>query len=316
MASWRDGGMAGERGGAIARWREERRYFLIIIITSLIVIAGQYLSQRAISQTSGKSIVMPSPALDWNSTPQKHFIGIFTDAKSYARRALIRMGYLHIYPKPWVNLELYFVICEKPTSPMMSKLLKLEQFTHRDLLLLDCTENMDEGKTHTYFSYMGSGKGPQGFNYATVMKLDTDAIIHLPRYIERIEGLPKKSIYYGLPQIGFEDYVYMGGYAYTLSMDLCIWIAQSEFAANNTIGFEDRKLATWLLHYNATSNPGELNMVGESESRMWTEFPDPLVNVPPDIIVLHRAKSDEKFITGSFLMLGQVLNPGLADDLL
>ncbi|KAL5866133.1 hypothetical protein ACOSQ3_003647 [Xanthoceras sorbifolium] len=97
---------------------------------------------------------------------------------------------------------------------------------YNDIIILNCTENMDRGKTYTYFS-------------------------SLPHILSRHYDypLPRVDLYYGfvIPCTSMNPYVdYMSGMGFVLSWDIVEWIGVSNIPPNDTLGPEDKLVGKWL----------------------------------------------------------------------
>ncbi|KAH6564781.1 hypothetical protein BASA60_010164 [Batrachochytrium salamandrivorans] len=93
------------------------------------------------------------------NTPKLILVGIFTTADRLQRRALIRETYARLKP---ANIDLVFIF-GRPKTPQYSTMLELEAAVHNDTIMVDCDENMDDGKTYAYFSYVGRTYAPGTF---------------------------------------------------------------------------------------------------------------------------------------------------------
>lgn len=78
------------------------------------------------------------------------FIGVLTVPGNYERRNLIRLAYA-IQPNHTAHIDVKFVFCNV-TKEEDIVLVALEIIRYEDIIILDCAENMDGGKTYTYFS--------------------------------------------------------------------------------------------------------------------------------------------------------------------
>ncbi|CAG8597831.1 9934_t:CDS:2 [Diversispora eburnea] len=61
-----------------------------------------------------------------------------------------------------------------------------------DIVILNITENMNEGKTMEYFNWFAKYRKD---NY--MVKLDDDSFIHLIHYYRDLQDLPRERAYYG-----------------------------------------------------------------------------------------------------------------------
>ena len=132
------------------------------------------------------------------------FVGIFSTAERYDRRALIRATYLNLQPSNQVNV--CFVVGQPP-SIEWEALIALEDRLYHDIMVLDVPENMDDGKTYAYFSALGRKYTQNQFLYAA--KIDDDIWLHLPNLEKtlRVDGIGKrKGSYIGRKVLLFSRY--------------------------------------------------------------------------------------------------------------
>lgn len=153
------------------------------------------------------------------------FIGILTIAETFPKRSLIRMTYLLKRPK---NFDVKFVIC-KPVSKAQFELLALEANMYKDILILDCEENMNSGKTFSFFKTAAEINNKRRKKYDFVMKADDDSFLHLPNLNLLISGpkFPRQRLYFGRYHDD-DPSLWMCGMGYILSSDLVEYIATNE----------------------------------------------------------------------------------------
>ncbi|KAL5973990.1 hypothetical protein ACLOJK_030650 [Asimina triloba] len=191
-------------------------------------------------------------SLSLQSPPQPTFrllIGILTRADLYERRNLLRLVY-GLQSSRNAQVDVKFVFCGLSKEDQMI-LVALEMMLHDDIVILNCTENMNSGKTYTYLSSLpgildGPGPGPA---YDYVMKADDDIYFRLDPLVESLTPLPREDMYYGfvIPCREMNPFGhYMSGMGYVLSWDLVEWIATAEIAKNKTVGPEDMMVGEWL----------------------------------------------------------------------
>lgn len=121
-------------------------------------------------------------------------------------------------------------IIGKP-SRVWSGIINEENRMYSDVITLPIEENMNLGKTYSYFSYMH-----QHHSFDYVMKLDSDAILNLPRLLEVLPIEPEET-YMGRHAVKTN---FMLGYGYILSRDLVDAVAKSSHAKKNQKGPEDQ----------------------------------------------------------------------------
>lgn len=119
----------------------------------------------------------------------------------------------------------------------------LEARAYGDVMLIDCDESPDKGKTYDYFAGLpamlsSGGGGGEGRPYDYVMKVDDDTYLRLDELAETLRRAPREDMYYGagLPFLDKESPPFMLGMGYVLSWDLVEWIAGSDMAKALAIG--------------------------------------------------------------------------------
>ncbi|KAJ9189175.1 hypothetical protein P3X46_000501 [Hevea brasiliensis] len=203
----------------------------------------------------------PSPSNDsiyaFNQTPFAHtkfsiLIGILTRPEKYDRRHLLRLVY-GIQRSPVADIDVKFVFCNL-TKQEQRVFIALEILRFNDIIILNCTENMNNGKTYTYFSSLPHIL-PKRYTY--VMKADDDVFIRLNQLSLSLNPLPRIDLYYGfvIPCSSKNPYVdYMSGMGFLFSWDLVEWIGKSGIPANETQGPEDKLVGKWLKIGNKAKN--------------------------------------------------------------
>lgn len=78
-------------------------------------------------------------------------IGILTRADLHAHRHFLRVVYGAQQPPADVKIHVKFVFC-RLTKIEQRVLISLEILRFDDIIILNCTENMNFGKTYTFFS--------------------------------------------------------------------------------------------------------------------------------------------------------------------
>nr|CAD1823390.1 unnamed protein product [Ananas comosus var. bracteatus] len=125
-------------------------------------------------------------------------VGIITRPEYYERRHLLRMVYsLQQADNNFAaHVDVRFVFCNLSTEEQ-AVFVALEIMCYDDIIILNCTENMDNGKTYNYFSSLPTlFDGDAKYDY--VMKTDDDAFFRLPSLIESLRDKPRSDVYYGL----------------------------------------------------------------------------------------------------------------------
>ncbi|GLJ31954.1 hypothetical protein SUGI_0643230 [Cryptomeria japonica] len=218
-------------------------------------------------------------------------IGILTVADQYERRHFLRMVY-GSQSTVHAKVDVKFVFCNL-TKDDQRILVPLEIMTYNDIIILNCEENMNEGKTYTYLSSLPK----MGLKYDYVMKADDDVYFRIDKLAESLKPLPRTDAYYGyvIPCDKTDPFdKYMSGMGYALSWDLVKWIEESPIAKNNTVGPEDMMVGRWL-------DEGKKAKNRFSNKPAMYDFP--LANPPcshdliPDTIAVHKLKDRERWFT-------------------
>ncbi|XP_058114338.1 uncharacterized protein LOC131257569 [Magnolia sinica] len=199
------------------------------------------------------NITQSNTSIHFQSPPHstlRLLIGVLTRPDHYERRNLLRLVHGIQSPKN-AQVDLKFVFCNL-TKEDQTVLVALEIMHHNDIIILNCTENMNAGKTYTYLSSLPNILDKidgHDYPYDYVMKADDDIYFRLDPLVESLIPLPRQDMYYGfvipcreMDPIGH----YMSGMGYVLSWDLIEWIGSSEIAKNHSVGHEDKVVGEWL----------------------------------------------------------------------
>lgn len=192
-------------------------------------------------------------------------IGILMRADSYDRRHFLRLIY-GIQSSPLAEVDVKFVFCNL-TKPEQRTLIALEILRFDDIIILNCTENMNSGKTYTYFSSLPRIL-PRRYDY--VMKADDDVFLRIVPLVASLKPLPRWDLYYGfvIPCLSMDPHVeYMSGMGFVLSWDIVQWIGRSEIPRNEQYGPEDKLVGRWLklggkARHRYTEKPGMYDYPG------------------------------------------------------
>ena len=168
-------------------------------------------------------------------------VGVFSTAAHLEQRAIIRAVF-RSFNVPRSSISYKFVL-GRSHNQNLSEIVRVENNAYSDILLLPCSENMNNGKTYEFFVHIA--RHLRGRDYDFVLKLDDDAFLHPDNYLRAVQRLPAKGVYYGFADLEDE---YMIGFGYTLSLDLVLFIASSPYAKHNCCNHrhEDVGVGKWL----------------------------------------------------------------------
>jgi hypothetical protein len=189
-------------------------------------------------------------------------IGIMSPFWSSARRQIIRNAYSR-FPKG-LPVDVVFVEGNLTSDnernhekvlDMQRTAVSWENNTFHDIMHLNCTENLEYGKTYEYLKKAGLEFGNK---YTHVMKTDDDSFVNIPgislRFVNTalVEVLrankDQEHFYWGTTwREPDRQHLEMWGSGYVLSMDLIKWISTSDIPPRNTWGYEDLQVAIWLI---------------------------------------------------------------------
>uniref|UniRef100_A0A803QAI1 Hexosyltransferase n=1 Tax=Cannabis sativa TaxID=3483 RepID=A0A803QAI1_CANSA len=226
-------------------------------------------------------------------------IGILTLPDQYHRRHFLRLIYGTQSQPTGARIDVKFVFCNL-TKEDQKVLVALEIMRHDDIIILDCKENMNKGKTYTYFSSL-----PEMLNdttnqdyppYHYVMKADDDTYFRLENLVDSLRGASKEDLYYGyvIPCPSMDPFKhYMSGMGYMVSWDIVEWIKESEIPRNHLEGPEDKTFGDWIKEGHRGKN--RINA-------KWSmyNYPEPRTGCThelwPNTIAVHLLKNQEKWI--------------------
>ncbi|OIW18672.1 hypothetical protein TanjilG_13424 [Lupinus angustifolius] len=241
-------------------------------------------------------------------------IAVLTLPDQYLRRHFLRLIYGSQKPEG-AKVDVKFVFCNL-TKEDQKVLVALEIMRYDDIIILNCTENMNKGKTSTFFSTL-----PEIFNetngnnapyppYHYVMKADDDTFVRLNALVESLKPLPREDLYYGfvIPCGSMDPFKnYMSGMGFVVSWDIVEWIHGSDIPKKHVEGPEDKVFGDWM----------RLGRRGKNRyNAKWSmyNYPDPPSvcshELVPNTIAVHLLKNQEKWIrTLNFFNFTRDLNP-------
>ncbi|XP_057478370.1 uncharacterized protein LOC130765826 [Actinidia eriantha] len=238
-------------------------------------------------------------------------LGILTLPDQYDRRHHLRLIY-GTQSLVGAKIDVKFVFCNL-TKEDQKVLISLEIMRYDDIIILNCTENMNKGKTYAFFSSLpdmvnsSDGSYPP---YHYVLKADDDTYFRLETLIESLRPLPKEDLYYGfvIPCSSMDPFVhYMSGMGYLVSWDIVEWIRDSDIPKNHLEGPEDKVFGDWLRKGHRGKN---------RFNAKWSmyDYPEPpgvcTHELWPNTVLVHRLKNREKWIhTLKYFNVTQNLKP-------
>lgn len=243
------------------------------------------------------------PSDDDDGNDIRILIGILTLPDQYHRRHFLRLIYGTQTPVAGAKVDVKFVFCNL-TKEDQKVLVALEIMRYDDIIILNCQENMNKGKTYTYFSSLpemltddtDDVKSRNYPPYHYVMKTDDDSYFRLNNLVESLRPLPRQDLYYGyvIPCPSMDPFVhYMSGMGYLISWDLVEWIKESEIPKNHLVGPEDKTFGDWIREGHRAKN---------RFNAKWSmyNYPEPATGCThelwPDTIAVHLLKNQEKWI--------------------
>ena len=222
-------------------------------------------------------------------------IGIFTVLGSVHRRDLLRHFYSQQIIPGYGNVQIVYVIGAPDQD---TAALQVEIANHGDMLVLDTPENMNDGKTFSFFQHAGMTDHRQVPPWDYVMKVDDDSYIDLPKLIETIHNMTETRTYLGriCNLEGMPSYEhrwpYMCGMGYALSWDLAQWIADSQqvYSLRNYTPWEDVTTGYWMSQ---ADKPVKLVDVGDKFHHLSADDDQgPYMRLHTDSILVHGLKDE------------------------
>ncbi|KAG2643608.1 beta-1,3-galactosyltransferase pvg3-like [Panicum virgatum] len=215
-------------------------------------------------------------------------IGVLTVPSRRERRDIVRMAYALQPPAARARVDVRFVFCNV-TDPVDAALVAVEIRRHGDVVVLDCAENMNDGKTYAYLSSVPRLFAPAPYDY--VMKADDDTYLRVAALVEELRGKPRRDLYLGRGfPVGDDPAPFMHGMGYLVSWDVAEWVSGNEDIprSNGTRGHEDRLLGKWLNAGGRGKNRYNL------KPRMYDVHWD-VDNFWLDTVAVHRLKDNRRW---------------------
>ncbi|XP_071694055.1 beta-1,3-galactosyltransferase pvg3-like [Rutidosis leptorrhynchoides] len=294
---------------------KEKKIILASFVLVAFLITSSYVNEfrfESLSNLGKCAISSPSSTNSSSEDEIRILLGIPTKADNYERRNFLRL----IYGTQSVvraKIVLKFVFCNL-TKEEQRVLIALEIMLHNDIIVLNCQENMDKGKTYTYFSSLPDMLKDEFDSvnppYHYVIKGDDDTYFRLPKLVDTLRPLPREDLYFGyvVPCPSMDPFVhYMSGMGYLVSWDIVEWIKDSDIPKKHFVGPEDKIFGEWLKEGRRAKN---------RHNAKWSmyDYPEPPTRCThelwPDTIAVHRLKTQEKWIrTLKYFNVTQNLKP-------
>ncbi|KAJ3670725.1 hypothetical protein LUZ60_008151 [Juncus effusus] len=280
------------------------RFLFLLPLTLLALTFLAYTSEfslqsffaRCQSHALSSSSVIESP----QKAELRLLIGVFSIEDRYERRQLIRHSYWE-QSGDYSSLEvdIRFILCNT-SKEEHSVFVALEIMRYNDIIILDCVENMAQGKTYTYFSSLPVMFDEQPYDF--VMKCDDDTYLRIGNLVQSLRSKPREDVYYGLiipcemtkDNPNFLTTAYMSGMGYVISWDLVEWIATTEKLKEYRDGVEDIQVGTWINYWNKGKNrfhnpPAMYDYKGELVDCCYRH------DFIPETIAVHQLKQNMKW---------------------
>ncbi|MQM12461.1 hypothetical protein Taro_045382 [Colocasia esculenta] len=252
------------------------------------------------NQTASLPAAAPAP-----SPPAfRLLMGVFTIADRVEERARLRLV-RELQPPVAAHIDVKFVLCNL-TREEQRMLIALEIMRYDDIMILQCWENVNSGKTYTFFSslpamFNGTNDGDKPYDF--VMKTDDDTYFRFPELVESLRRQPREDVYWGhVHEAGEHNPLFMRGMGYVLSWDLVEWIATTNVTKNNTMGSEDTLVGAWLRDggkgKNVYSTRGKNYNFDDTKPVQYDlPWPGSQYTWVPNTISVHRLKDRQKWAT-------------------
>ncbi|KAL2338628.1 hypothetical protein Fmac_013074 [Flemingia macrophylla] len=226
-------------------------------------------------------------------------ISVLTLPDQYLRRHFLRMVYGTQTLTEGARVDVKFVFCNL-TKEDQKTMVALEIMRYNDIIILNCSENMNKGKTSTFFRslpeiFSNEMDGPYP-PYHYVMKADDDTYVRVNSLVRSLRPLAREDLYYGfvIPCGSMDPFKhYMSGMGFVVSWDIVEWIHGSDIPRKHVEGPEDKVFGDWMRWARRGNN---------RYNAKWSmyNYPDPpsvcsheLWN---DTVAVHLLKNQDKWI--------------------
>lgn len=210
-------------------------------------------------------------------------IGVFCRAQDVAARTIIRRTSARLAP-PAVTIR--FVVC-KPLHSPPDVLLWAEMQREHDLFLMDCVENMDEGKSIHFFKHVR--RQFPAFSYYA--KADTDSYVLYHNLALALANAPRTHFYAGRSNFGLNSKMIhnMSGSLYILSQDLVKALEACEEECQDLSGFEDLRTGK-ILQALEGDTVLQLGDFGKNHSVLYNHWDAVDSPIHPWLVMVHPVK--------------------------
>lgn len=205
-------------------------------------------------------------------------MGIFGRRDDVARRMLIRQTNFPLIVPPTISAR--FVLCH-PRDAGRDPSLWAEMQDYNDLYFIDCTENMNDGKTLTYLTSVRRDFPA----YAYYGKVDMDSYVLYHNLAFALARVPRCRLYAGRSNYPIENQQirYMSGSLYLLSSDFLRYFELCGPPCVGVDGIEDMQVGEFIQSFvqddyyfaDFGSNSSILYHLDDeksSELRSWTVY--------------------------------------------
>ncbi|KQK04711.1 uncharacterized protein LOC100838773 [Brachypodium distachyon] len=247
--------------------------FLLLALIYLSVSPNDHFSLRSAFAPCNTNSNAPAQRPGAADVDLRVLLGVLTLPSSYERRALLRLAYKLQPPPTGATVDVRFVFCNVAKEED-AVLVAMEIIAYDDILVLNCTENMNDGKTYDFFSAVPKLFADQVPSYDYVGKVDDDIYYRVSPLADALRSKARRDAYYGFewpcePETRPGDERFMVGWGYFVSWDVAAWISETEELRGAAKGAEDMTFSRWLRR----GGKGK-NMYGEKPSRMYDYLND------------------------------------------
>jgi len=297
--------------------RAQRLFAFVVVVVFALGLAWRIGSTNA-SATRAVALEPPravaSPAVVPPAAPsalEQHeektvLIGILTIPGKTAIRSAIRWAFARHSPRIKARASLYFVVGQ-PLSHSDALIIGSESREFGDLMVLNITENMNNGKTYEFFVAAEAVRPVHRF----FMKADDDAYIHVPNLVATLDSFPRGAlVYYGRFCKAPRDVLFMCGMAYGLSATMFALVPRPP---RELKGHEDQITNAWVR----ADGERAYNVTRYSDDRFY-DYENAAVNSGPwkrpfqpgnGTIVVHQLKSVSAYVEAVAFFQPAALEP-------